>query len=254
MVLSIGNYTIMCWSASTSFVTLAVGTLLNLGSYALLRRWDSPTALLVWSWQYALLMQIPEGVVWLQLEAEDITAMSRLAMFLNITQPLALLLGIRFGGLYREFRYAHVALFLYFVVLATQFDEVWQGSASIAPEEDCPHLSLRYWNTSRGIVYVVTSLLVVSEARPIFWAVVNACLFSITFLLAVVVYPCGVGSVWCWFVLVTGPLLVVCDRVHDRVRDRVRDRMRATMPPSSSVAEVMVTPGSTLVHARRPRI
>lgn len=181
--------------------------------------------------------------MWLQMETEeDITAMSRLAMFLNITQPLALLLGIRFGTLYREFRYAYVALFLYFVVLATQFDEVWERSASIAPETDCPHLSLRYWDTSRGIVYVVSSLLVVSEARPIFWAVVNACLFSVTLLLAVVVYPCGVGSVWCWFVFVTGPLLVVCDRV------------RASSSSSLTVTEVVVTPGSTLVHARRPRI
>lgn len=236
----------MCWSATTSFVTLAIGTLLNLASYALLQRWNSPTALLVWSWQYALLMQIPEGAVWLQLNHhEDITAMSRLAMVLNVTQPLALLLGIRFGGLYHEFRYAYVALVLYTVVLVTQFDEVWERSASIAPERDCPHLSLRYWDTSRGIVYVVTSLIVVSEARPVFWAVVNASLFSVTLLLAAVVYPCGVGSVWCWFVIATGPLLVVCDRV----------RARATVPsPSPTVTEVVVTPGSTLVHTRRPRI
>ena len=207
----------MCWSATTSFVTLAVGTVLNLGSYALLRRWNSPTSLLVWSWQYALLMQIPEGVVWLQLDRGDgdIAAMSRTAMALNVTQPLALLLGIRFGGLYRgEFRYAYVALFLYLLLLATEFGDVWSRAASIAPEDDCPHLSLRYWDTSRGIVYVATSLLVVSEARPIFWAIVHASLFTTTLLLAIVVYPCGIGSVWCWFVFVTGPVIVFCDRVH----------------------------------------
>jgi hypothetical protein len=167
-------------------------------------------------------MQIPEGIVWLQLDAghADISAASRLAMVLNITQPLALLLGIRFGGLYREFRYAYVALFLYAVVLATQFDEVWSASASIAPNEDCPHLSLRYWDMSRGIVYLVSSLLVVSEARPVFWASVNAALFSLTFLLAITVYPCGIGSVWCWFVITTGPILVVCDRLREGVSNR----------------------------------
>lgn len=237
----------MCWTATTSFVTLGIGTLLNVGSYALLRRWNSPTALLVWSWQYALLMQIPEGIVWLQLDDssdEDITAMSRLAMFLNITQPLALLLGIRFGGLYREFRYAYVALLLYFVVIATQFDEMWDRSSSIAPEAGCPHLSLRYWDTSRGIVYVVSSLLVVSEARPIVWAVVNACLFGVTLLLAVVVYPCGVGSVWCWFVFVIGPLLVLCDRVHAHLR-------RAD---TSEEHVVVALPANRALHSRRPRI
>lgn len=235
----------MCWSATTSLVTFVVGTLFNLGSYALLRRTQSPTSLLVWSWQYALLMQIPEGVVWLQLDAgyTDISAASRLAMVLNITQPLALLLGIRFGGLYREFRYAYVALLLYGVVLVTQFDEVWSRSASIAPNEDCPHLSLRYWDVSRGIVYLVSSLLVVSEARPVFWASVNATLFSLTFLLAIVVYPCGIGSVWCWFVFTTGPILVVCDRLRERLFNRGNTTTRR-------FPAVGVTPGSTLVQHR----
>lgn len=235
----------MCWSATSSLVTLAVGTLLNIGSYALLRKWKSPTSLLVWSWQYALLMQIPEAIVWLQLEANhsDVSVASRLAMGLNITQPFALLLGIRFGGLYREFRYAYVALFLYVVVLATEFDEVWSRSASIAPNEDCPHLSLRYWDTTRGIVYLVSSLLVVSEARPVSWAVVNAMLFSTTFLLAIAIYPCGIGSVWCWFVFVTGPILVVCDRLNGHFANNT-----TSQPPALDM--VSVTSRSTLVHYR----
>jgi len=239
----------MCWSATTSLVTFIAGTLFNFGSYALLRRTQSPTSLLVWSWQYALLMQIPEGIVWLQIDAghDDISAASRLAMVLNITQPLALLLGIRFGGLYREFRYAYVALLLYAVVLATQFDEIWSKSASIAPNEGCPHLSLRYWDMSRGIVYLVSSLLVVSEARPVFWASVNAALFTLTFLLAIVVYPCGIGSVWCWFVFTTGPILVVCDRVRGRFLNR-GDTITTTHRSPPDV--VLFTPDSTLVHHR----
>lgn len=213
----------MCWSATTSLVTLIAGTLFNFGSYALLRQTQSPTYLLVWS--FALLMQIPEGIVWLQLDAghDDISAASRLALVLNITQPLAFLLGIRFGGLYREFRYAYVALLLYAVVLATQFNEMWSTSASIAPNEDCPHLSLRYWDMSRGIVYLVSSLLVVSEARPVFWASVNASLFT------------------------TGPILVVCDRLQGRFLNSV-DTITTTRRSPPDV--VLITPDSTLVHHR----
>ena len=225
----------MCWSALASFTTLGIGTVLNILSYAALRRWKSPTSSLVWSWQYALLMQIPEGIVWMHLDRGEENApvtMSRLAMALNVTQPVALLLGIRLGGLYREFRYAYVVVFMYLVVLLTQIDEIWSASASIAPEEGCPHLSLRYWDASRGIVYVVSSLLVVSEARPLYWAFANAALFSVTFLLAIVVYPCGVGSVWCWFVFVTGPSLVAFDRLRTRC---VRED-RSVVTPSSSFA------------------
>ena len=50
-----------------------------------------------WWWQYGLLMQIPEGIAWLQLDGgqTDIRAVSRVAFVLNITQPLALLAAVR---------------------------------------------------------------------------------------------------------------------------------------------------------------
>ena len=52
----------MCWDAATSFTTLVVGTVLNVAC----AWWLHGTAAVpyVWAWQYALLMQIPEGVVW----------------------------------------------------------------------------------------------------------------------------------------------------------------------------------------------
>lgn len=237
----------MCWSATTSFTTLVIGTLLNLGSYRLLAQWESPTALLVWSWQYALLMQIPEGIVWLQLDQdEDISAMSRLAMVLNVTQPVALLLGIRFGKLYRgEFRYAYVALFMYALLMITEFDQVWTHSKSIAPENECRHLDLRYWNTPRAFLYVAASLFIISEARPVVWAYANASIFAVSLLLALVIYPCGVGSVWCWFIFVSGPLLVLFDVAQRRVTQVV------------SVAETVVPvvprhPNAFVTH--RPRV
>jgi len=206
----------MCWSATSSFVTLAVGTVLNVASYALLRRWGSPTSSLVWSWQFALLMQIPEGIVWLQLDA-----------------------GHDDRG---EFRYAYVAMLLYLVVLLSQMDEVWSHAASIAPRPGCAHLDLRYWTTSRGLVYVVTSLLVVSEARPLLWAVVNAGIFTVTLVLAMVVYPCGTGSVWCWFIFVAGPILVGVAAI---------ERRRRPAPPPLPTTQRRTT---TAVAWRRPTI
>ena len=236
----------MCWSATTSILTLCIGTLLNIGSYLLLRSWNSPTALLVWSWQYALLMQIPEAIVWIQLDyGGDVSMASRVAMVLNITQPLALLVGIRFSGLYREFRYAYAVMLLYGVAILSQMDVIWPLSESIAPEEGCAHLDLRYWNTSRGLVYVTTSLLVVSEARPVFWALVNACIFTITLLLAIVVYPCGVGSVWCWFIFVSGPILVVADRTRDRTLAWVERRRHSVTPERTPPVQI---------QWRKPRI
>ena len=227
----------MCWSATASFVTLGIGTLFNTASYAALRSWGSPTSLLVWSWQYALLMQIPEGIVWLQIDAgrRDLSLWSRVAMLLNITQPFALLIGIRAGGMYSEFRHAYAVMLLYVVAMVSQLDVIWPLSATIAPSEGCAHLDLRYWNTSRGLIYVTTSLLVISEARPVFWAVVNASIFTVSLLLAIVVYPCGVGSVWCWFIFVAGPVLVLSDRVYRGFERRAtRDAAPKAIPAPSS--------------------
>ena len=238
----------MCWSATTSFVTLGIGTLLNIASYIFLRYRDSPTSLLVWSWHYALLMQLPEGIVWLQLDDghSDIAVASRTALFLNITQPLALLIGIRFGGLFREFRYAYVAMLMYFVVIFSQFEEIWTQSESIAPSTDCPHLNLRYWDTSRGLVYVATSLLVVSEVRPFFWVAVHSAIFLVTLTIAIVAYPCGVGSVWCWFIFVTGPVLVLSEEAKRRIISR--------NTPNVTSVEIVAERPRPVISWRKPTI
>ncbi len=205
----------MCWSATTSFITLGVGSVLNLASWLILRNvFASPVAVVVWWWQYGLLMQIPEGIAWLQLDngETNIEAASRAAMVLNITQPVALFVGLWLSPLHtRSFRYAHVALFLYLLVIASEFDVVWPESSTIAPKEGCQHLNLGYWDTSRGILYAAASLLIISEARPLYWAIINACIFSATLTLSIVVYPCGVGSVWCWFIFMAGPILVAAE-------------------------------------------
>ena len=109
---------------------------------------------------------------------------SRLAMFLNVTQPVALFVGIRCSGLYHEFRHSYAVLVLYAVVLLTQLDEIWPRSASIAPRDGCTHLNLGYWDTSRALVYVTASFLIIAEARPAYWAITNALLFGTTLILA----------------------------------------------------------------------
>jgi hypothetical protein len=207
----------MCWNAHTSFATLGFGTLLNLLSYFILVKRDSPVAVFVWGWQYALLMQVPEGVAWMQLnnaDSDNISAVSRVAMLLNVTQPLVLFLITRASGLKGVIKYGHVALFMYLLLIASEADQVWTLSSSIAPEEGCPHLTLGYWNLSRGLTYVFASLFVISEIRLVYWAFVNVSIFLTSLILSLSIYTCGIGSVWCWFISMTGPILVSADMLQ----------------------------------------
>ena len=231
----------MCWNAHTSFTTLGIGTLLNVLSFTILHQRDSPVRAMVWAWQYALLMQIPEGIAWVQLDRgeSDIAVASRVAMFLNLTQPLALFVATRSSLWNGELKYGHVALFMYFLLLVSEANELWDGSVSIAPEEGCAHLDLAYWNTSRGISYVFASVFVLSEVRLVYWALVNASIFLVSLLLSLTLYTCGVGSVWCWLIFMTGPILVAADLLQNTCVSLVTPRrtLSTTLThPSSSLA------------------
>ena len=203
----------MCWNAPVSFATFAGGSLLNLLSYWALSRRGSLVAPLVWAWQYALLMQIPEGIVWARLDAgvtsSSIQVESRVAFFLNITQPLSLYVAIR--SLRIKLRYAQVALFMYFLLLVVDLPEYWERTGSIAPSDGCDHINLGYWNPSRGFLYVFAALFVISELPSPYWVTVNSAIFLLSLLFAAIFYNCGLGSMWCWLIWTAGPLLVLAD-------------------------------------------
>lgn len=197
----------MCWNATTSFATLALGTVANVVCAYILRGTD--TMVYILAWQYALLMQLPEGIAWIQLNRNaeaDVRIASRLAMVLNVTQPVALYATVRWNG--RGMRYGHVVLLLYAVVLATHAEYIWDHSSSIAPEIGCAHLDLRYWSSQTGIVYVVAVLLLGSEIDVYAIRVVNISLVLVSLVIALAFYTCGVGSIWCWLTVVSGPVLV----------------------------------------------
>ena len=123
----------MCWNAPVSFATFAIGTVLNAASFRALR--GSGVAPVVWAWQYALLMQLPEGAAWLDGAAE---APARAAFLLNVTQPLAAHLAVRVarataGGVDRGI----VALVMFYALLVTDLGELVDGSRSIAAGDGC---------------------------------------------------------------------------------------------------------------------
>lgn len=228
----------MCWNASVSFTTLAIGSFLNIISYSILRKRDSIAAAFVYFWQYALLMQLPEGIAWIRIN-ESILVESRVAFFLNITQPLVTFLIL--WHLKTPFRYGHVVLFMYFLVLFTHADELWENSTSIAPVDDCKHLNLGYWDTSRGVVYIVSVLLIFSELESKYWIFVNAFIFLSTLVLSLVLYSCSIGSLWCWMISIAGPILVIMDYIKGAYFEKKESSIQQHQPvqPKTTKGVVM---------------
>lgn len=126
-------------------------------------------------------------------------------MIFNIFQPLVLLIVIRFG-LDKKIRYGGVANLMYFAHLLSS--GVW-NFADISPDEGCTHLNLRYWDTTRTTLYMLASLISFWDIQDIFWAVLNISIFLIAFFVAMGITSCGVGSLFCWIIFLSGFALVV---------------------------------------------
>ena len=205
----------MCWSQSTSFLTFGIGSILNFLAYISLQQ-SNKAAIIIAYWQYCLLMQIPEGVVWNLYDNgySDVTIPSRIAMLLNVTQPIVLL-AIAYST-NSQIKFAHVACFMYVMGLLGDSIQLWQISASILPQEDCHHLDLNYWNGTRSILYFFSSFFAFAEMKPTHIAFVHFSIFILTFIISNVLYTCGGGSLWCWSIFVAGPIVVLatsCEKI-----------------------------------------
>ena len=156
-------------------------------------------------------MQIGEGVAWNNVQTgSDITTASRTTMLLNIFQPVALLCVLWIGMRVRAW-VATAAVLMYVLLMATNASDLWSEAASIAPVDGCSQLNLGWWNGARSTLYVVASLYAFLAIPSILWVVTNSLIFLVTLVVAVIAYPCGGGSVWCWLIFLASPILCAVD-------------------------------------------
>ena len=198
----------MCWSAPVSFITLALGTLGNVSAYIFVRRTDPRGAMILAYWQFGLQMQLLEGLAWTSLDrGSDSVLAARSAMLFNVLQPVALAIVVWATG--SQARLALLAMLFYIVVMAVEFEEVWALSASIAPVPGCAHLDLQWWDGGRSALYVTASVVCFLDLVDAFWRYLHLTFFLATFTLSVALYSCGGGSMWCWMIASSGPVVAV---------------------------------------------
>lgn len=196
----------MCWNAPVSFVTFFGGSLLNLLCYFLLGRTNLSRILIYW--QYTLLMQLIEGIIWLRYDTgSNIQMHSLIAMVLNVTQPFVLLLVVKYG-IGTTVSYAIVANIMYAALLLSE--PIWDFR-DIAPPPGCVHLELRYWNISTTTSYMLASVAGFLEIPDRVWAAANIVIFVGSLLLAMLISSCGRGSLFCWLIFASGGILVLVD-------------------------------------------
>lgn len=146
------------------------------------------------SWQFGLLMQIPEIMEWrnIRFNKEETFDTSILAFWLNVLQPVVAYIGVT-ATVGSQDIYSIIGLTMY----ALTFMNVKLGK-SIRPRNDCPHLVFDWWPLHRAIAYHLVTLLILRRL-PLRSAMIHTFVFEATFLFATLtVKPCAIASVWCW--------------------------------------------------------
>jgi len=221
----------MCWSETTSYVSFALGSVFNMIAFAYLRRVRPRVAPIVVYWEFCLLMQLPEGAAWRAVNTgSDVTAASLAALWLNVLQPVVLVIVVTafMGGR----AWGTTAVIVYIAGMAGEMHHMW--SETIEPAGGCSHLDLRYWNGTRSAIYFVSSLCVFAAIPSAYWAIVNGGFFLITFALMAAIYSCGQGSLWCWLIFIAGPVLCVAALLEQVIRCDVVETMTIPSRESSS--------------------
>ena len=204
----------MCWDEKTSWTTLAIGTTLNTLCIAdLLHRNAYLESLMIVYWQFGLLMQIPEALIW-RSDGQNKSAI-HLAFWLNVSQPIFGYLTLLpfMSTRSRILTSAIVSVYVgYIVSQLSKFDTNVMNNS-------CPHLSLVWWKNERAtVLYFLTSIAVMMAIPSPFLRNLMLALFLISYGVTQALYPCSYGSMWCWSVAAAGVLTYAFVRARQTVK------------------------------------
>ncbi len=189
----------MCWSASVSLASLAIGTVCNVA--ASVHVGHSTFSRLCIFFQYCLLMQAAEFFIWSDQGCGGVNRVAtRAALVLNFTQPLvasAALCAIN------ERRACVVRAVVLIYVCYTY----WMLSRAswyrcTLPRGAGPHLSLSWWQSIDGQVYMAALGACFSLLRPARFMVAMQVYMLASYGLSHLIYRQSSPSLWCWSVVV----------------------------------------------------
>lgn len=192
----------MCFNEPMSWSTLVLGSLVNA---ALLRKLpqDSPVRAAVINWQFGLMMQLGEAMVYRTGSKSAV----ELAFWLNVLQPVAAYVG--FMPHMHNPELVGVLVVAYVALLVWKSNKV--SKQVFLP--DCSHISLTWWRDRNMLAgYFVTMIAVLYNIRDD--RVRHTCLaiFWGTLVVTHYLYPCSFGSMWCWSIASAGLVTYVATR------------------------------------------
>ena len=200
----------MCISEKVSWITLVIGTILNILILTYLSRIDEPNIIipiiLVIGWQYALLMQIPDALAW---RNPTDKYPGKLAFILNTTQPLVLFILVvialsRLGVSLWRLCPAVLALSVYSIL--TIKGAIEMKKYDINPPQHCDYLAYPWWDGPKYCFYILSIVLAILALAPAWGYIILSLVLFIgsTIAAKIVAGNCPSGSLWCWSIAGSG--------------------------------------------------
>nr|WRJ69940.1 hypothetical protein TetV2_00495 [Oceanusvirus sp.] len=216
----------MCFSEQSSWLSLIVGTAVNVVSANIPIVKRNPLILSVLAWgQFGLLMQVVDALAWRSIRegwSDEIRSyLSKIAFILNVLQPVVLLLFFNAAKPGND-RFPIVFALVAVYTAVMLFNAVSSARVSMFPGEQpignsCPHMVYNWW-LFHGKPKPPKSTSVATWIHTALYALVILVVFSaymspfsilpLYFLggmmLSLMMYRCGQASLWCWSVASAG--------------------------------------------------
>ena len=204
----------MCFDAKTSITTFIIGTGLNIYLYQLTNNIN--VKLIALLWQFSLSMQLLDFLTWSSdCPSRQQTISTRLSYIFNILQPIAILLFAFILKNDLSFSEKSIGTFLAFFylcyILVVGYFKKNQAKDCIKNINGCKHVDYYWWKDNKylGVLYfIVLYVLTILFIKPFKFAISQLAYITITFLLSMTFYNCGIPSIWCFF-QVLAPLYTI---------------------------------------------
>lgn len=203
----------MCFSEEVSWLTLIIGTVVNIACIIYLSRIPNRNViipiLLVLSWQYALLMQIPDALAWRNPSSET---PGKLAFILNVTQPLVWLMAVCI--IFYMYNLPIIRLIPGIILFMIYIVDVIRQIPKInfqVKYDNCRNLQYTWWRKISPMLYILSCCAILLAIPSIPLVIINLVLFLGTLLMsmALVKKGCSPGSLWCWSVAICGFIVTI---------------------------------------------
>ena len=195
----------MCFNWQVSLLSFIIGTILNIYLYRLTDNINVKIISLFW--QFTLFMQFFDFLSWTSnCPSKQQEFSTKMSYIFTVFQPIIiyfLVISLNSENIpYNTKLLSTIIVFIYLsVFLIRGFFKDTIAKSCVKNLESCSHIDYYWWNDKiLQFFYFITSILIVLMLiKPFKFSLSQLAYVTITFFITVILYNCGIPSIWCFF-------------------------------------------------------